>query len=323
MTDQTPYRVGCVLIDGFALMSYSSVIEPLRIANLLSDSALYDIRHLPGVGASSTSSSGAVIKASAFIGEQVDFDLLFVFANSDPVVTERARLYEWLSLLANRGVLMGGISGGTVLLAKAGIMEKRRLAAHRELVVALASVSPTLVIENTTHVWDRDRLTCLDGTAALEMMHALISEHHGPGFAGRVSDWYSQGNLQAGDGVLRSRLAERYQLTNPSVLKAIEAMENHIADPLDLDQLARQSGIGARQLNRVFKDRLGVSTISFYRYLRLEKGHALVLQTGLSMSEVAAATGFTGAAHFSTRFRQRYGLPPSKLRRGGCQKSAH
>ena len=180
---------------------------------------------------------------------------------------------------------------------------------------ALATVSPTLIIEHCSYLRDRDRLTCLGGTAPLEMMRALISEHHGPEFADRVSDRLLQGNSQAGEGVSRSKLSERYQVTSTPALKAISAMENHIADPLDLSQLARQSGLGERQLNRVFKDKLGVSTVSFYRCLRLEKGHALLLQSGLSISEIAAATGFTGAAHFSTRFRQHYGLPPSQLRR--------
>ena len=35
--------IGFLLIDGFALMSYSSVIEPLRAANLLSEKKLYKI----------------------------------------------------------------------------------------------------------------------------------------------------------------------------------------------------------------------------------------------------------------------------------------
>jgi len=315
MSDHSTFRIGLVLIDGFALMPYSSVMEPLRTANLLADRVLYDIRHLPGVGASSASSSGAVIKASAFIGEQVDFDLLLVFANSNLVAAEHVRLYEWLRLLDNREVLLGGVSGGIVLLAKAGVLEKRRLAVHPGLLSVLAAVSSTLILEHCPYIIDRNRLTCLGGTAPLEMMRALITEHHGPEFADRVCDRFSQGNDMSGDGVLRSRQSERYRVTSTSVLKAISAMENHIADPLDLSQLARQSGLGERQLNRVFKDKLGVSTVSFYRCLRLEKGHALLLQTGLSMSEIAATTGFTGAAHFSTRFRQRYGMPPSQLRR--------
>jgi transcriptional regulator GlxA family with amidase domain len=41
-------------------------------------------------------------------------------------------------------------------------------------------------------VIDGDRLTCSGGTAALDMMHALIEQDHGPALAAAVSDWFLQ-----------------------------------------------------------------------------------------------------------------------------------
>ena len=74
------FKIGILVVDGFAMMSYAAVIEPLRAANLLAGRKLYDIRHIPVMGASATSSGGAVIKASAHIGERVDFDFVLVVA---------------------------------------------------------------------------------------------------------------------------------------------------------------------------------------------------------------------------------------------------
>ena len=59
--------IGLLLIDGFALMSYSSVVEPLRAANLLSDNNLYNICHLSPEGKKSVSSSGALIKTESIL----------------------------------------------------------------------------------------------------------------------------------------------------------------------------------------------------------------------------------------------------------------
>jgi len=91
-------------------------------------------------------------------------------------------------------------------------------------------------------------------------------------------------------------------------------MENHVADPLDLNQLARMASLSARQLNRQFQNKFGLSTIAFYRQLRVETGRNLLLQSALSVGDIATATGFVDAAHFGRCFRGVYGCSPSSLR---------
>jgi len=98
------------------------------------------------------------------------------------------------------------------------------------------------------------------------------------------------------------------------LLAVIEAMENHVADPLDLNQLAAAANLSPRQLNRLFHDKLNMSTIAFYRQLRLEKGKNLLVQSALTISDVAIATGFCDSAHFGRCFRQAFGCKPSDVR---------
>lgn len=321
LRDNTPFRVGFLLIDGFALMSYSAAFEPLRAANLLAGRQLYDVRHLPAQGGLATSSGGAQVPASAHIGEQVDFDLILVVAGGNPVAFRNARVLRWLRHLASRGVLIGGVSGGPVILARAGIMQGRRMTVHWEHAIALTDISPDLLVERSLYVIDRDRITCAGGIAPLDMMHALIVEHHGEAFATRVSDWFVHTDIRPPGGPQRSGLAERYRTHNQAIISSIVAMENHIADPLELGQLAQLVGLGARQLNRLFTSELGQSTIAFYRSLRLEKARRLLLHSSLSVADIAIATGFAGSAHFSTRYREHFGLAPtaSRNRRDGAE----
>lgn len=317
MTDSpvdTPYRVGFLLVDGFALMSYSAASEPLRAANLLAGRRLYDVRHVAVKGGQAVSSGGAAIAADADAGRDFDFDLVFVVAGGDPSSFRDAGTFRWLRQLERRGVVLGGVSGGPVILASAGLMEGRRMTVHWEHAAALAEISPRLLMQRSLYVIDRDRLTCAGGTAPLDMMHALITEHHGHDFARRVSDWFMHTDVRPAGGPQRAGLAERYGTTNAAVLLAIEAMENHVADPLDLGQLAGHCRLGRRQLNRLFEDRLGRSTMAFYRDLRLQKARNLLSQSPLPITEIALATGFASSAHFSKAFRDRYGTAPSSLR---------
>ncbi len=238
-----PFRVGLLLIDGFALMSYASVVEPLRAANLLARRPLYELRHIPGVGETATSSVGARVPGQGRVGEPPAFDLLLVLAGGDPAAFHEPRIFAWLRRAGRLGVPLGGVSGGPVILARAGLMERRRMTVHWDHAPALAEISPSLMIERSLYVIDRDRVTCAGGTAPMDLMHALIARHHGTLFARQVSDWFLHTDIRPSGGPQRAGLVERHGTTNPALLDAIEAMETHIADPLDLGQLARVAGV--------------------------------------------------------------------------------
>lgn len=308
------FRVGLVLVDGFPLMAYASAVEPLRAANLFANRTLYDIRHLPVNGARSVSSSGAVVRADAYLGEYVDFNLVLVIAGSDVVDLHDRRLESWLRLLVSRGVVVGGVSGGPLVLARAGVMRGYRMTIHWDHVHAVSAEIHKVIVERSLYIQDRDRLTCGGGTAALDMMHAVITQHHGPQFAQRISDWFLHTDIRQGDDAQRSGLAERYNTNHQSLLKALEAMENHIADPLELEQIATLCGLGGRQLNRVFQSELRFSVVNFYTKMRLKKAQQLLRTTSLTISEIAVATGFANGAHLSKRFKRVAGVSPKLYR---------
>ena len=62
---ETPQTVGLLLIPGFALMSYASVVEPLRAANLLAGKELYRWIHITPGPAIVTASCGATVLPAA------------------------------------------------------------------------------------------------------------------------------------------------------------------------------------------------------------------------------------------------------------------
>jgi len=147
------------------------------------------------------------------------------------------------------------------------------------------------------------------------MMHELIANHHGEELATRVSDWFMHTEIRASGQPQRAGYVARYGATSAPVIRAIEVMENHMDDPLDLNQVASLSGVGPRQLNRLFRDKIGLGTMAFYRELRLEKAKNLLSQSPLSITEIALATGFCSSAHFAKSFRSKFNAPPSAFRK--------
>ena len=311
-----PWRVGFLLIDGFALMSYAAAREPLRVANLLAGQELYRVRDVTLTDAPTRASAGMIVHSDALMGDAFDYDLVLVVAGGDPFSVAIDRLAPWLRGLDRRGALLGGVSGGPVLLARAGLMENRRLTLHWEHERTLAETHPDLVLERSLFVIDRDRLSCAGGTAPLDLMHALIAQQHGSLFARRVSDWLIHTEVRRSGGAQRAGAAERYGVSHPGLLAVVEAMEAALSRTQTLRQWARHAGVGERQLDRLFRQHLQATPLAFHRNLRLDKAAALLATTSLSVSEIALATGFSNFSHFGTTFARRFGTSPVAFRDG-------
>jgi len=309
------FNIGFLLIDGFALMSFSAVVEPLRAANLIAKNKLYEIDYYSIEKTFSTSSSNAIIESTKSFNDMSHLDLLFVVAGMGSTSFKNKKVSKQLRQLATHDVTLGGVSGGPVILARAGVLRNRRFTVHWEHASEMAELFPELVIERTLYVKDRDRYTCAGGVAPLDMMNALITEHHGNNFAQRVSDWFIHTEIRPSASPQRSGLSERYPNATQAMILAIEAMRNHIADPLDLDQLAKLSEVSVRQLNRLFKEKMDVGTMDFYRSLRIKTAEKLLKQSSMKIIDIAQATGFVSAAHFSSTFNKQVGQTPSSLRK--------
>ena len=307
-------KVGLLLVDDFAMMSYASTVEPLRAANLLSGEELYTIEYLCSGDKHAVSSGNIRIDASLSLKDAEKLDILFVIAGGNPSTFKDEAVFATLRKLATRGVTLGGVSAGPNILARAGVMKDRRMTVHWEHAPSLIERLPDLLVARSLYVIDRDRITCAGGTAPLDMMHALITNHHGAQFAREVSDWFMHTEVRPARGQQRAGLVERHNTTNSSVIKTIEVMENHIADPLTLQQLADLSNLSTRQMNRLFKSNIGLGTMQFYTTLRLNQARKLCEQSTLSITEIAIATGFTSTAYFSTKFKNQFQVSPSELR---------
>lgn len=315
-SNNRPLRTGFFLIDGFALMSYAAAVEPLRAANLLGGQNLFDVCNI-SVGEASQSSGGAVIPADARIGESLELDVVLVVAGGDPMCFENGRAFAWLRRLAQSGIALGGVSGGPAVLVRAGLMKGRRFTVHWEHAPILAELYPDVLLDKALYVIDRDRITCAGGTAPIDLMHYLIARRNGAEFARLVSDWFMHTDVRHAGGPQRSGLAERYNVSNRAVVAAIEAMENHVADPLALSDLARLSGVGMRQLNRLFRKQLSTTTMRFYRHIRLEVARRLLVASQVPITEIAIATGFADSAHLWKAHTEEFGMTPSAQREKG------
>ena len=309
-----PHRIGILAIPGFALMSYAALTEPLRAATLLGATPPYAVDIFCTGDVPAAASQGMCVAPTRPLAEAGSVGRLFVVAGGRPEHFDDAGTLAALRRADRAGVTLGGVSGGPVVLATAGLMTGRRMTVHWEHADALREIAPRAALDRALYVIDRGRITCAGGTAPMDMMHALIAADHGAALARAVSDWFLHTEVRPAAGPQRAGLAERLGTTHPALLEAAAALEAETAQPPALADLARRAGVSPRHLLRLFREHLGTTPMAYGRQARLETARRLIRGAPLPLSAIAYATGFASPAHLANAHRAAYGVPPSALR---------
>jgi len=311
-----PISLGLLLIPGFALMGYATLVEAFRAANTLSGKVLYAWQHISPDGAAVEASSGARILADAQVGDRLDCARLFVFAGGDPRTFHDAATYGWLRQLARGGCAIAGISGGPYVMARAGLLAGRRATIHWEHRDLLAEHFPDVLLDRGLYVIDGPIITCAGGTAGLDLALALIALDHGDDLARRVGEWFIRTAPRDAAGPQRPSPAERHGTTNRVVLQALAMIEGNLDQPPGRDAIAAACGRSLRQVERLFREHLRQTMAQTTLAIRLDSAAHRLRTTDASITQVALDCGFASAAHFSRCVRQRFGMAPSALRKG-------
>lgn len=296
-------------------MSFAAAIEPLRAANVLTGQTLYDWSLVSADGLETRASNQTCIRLDDTITSTRNFDDLFVCAGGNPALYRNETTFKWLRRMSRAGVRIGGISGGSYILARAGLLRDRRFTIHWEHVAAFREEFPELNVRATLFEIDRDRLSCAGGIASLDLMHAIIENDYGSELAKSVSEWFVQTSVRPGSGAQRMGPVERLGIRNLHLITILKQLEQRFADPLDISALAQSAGISPRHLQRLFAEQLNTTVEQHVFSLRLERSRELIRQSALSIMAISVATGFTSASHFSRRYRAKYGRSPAEERR--------
>ena len=88
----------------------------------------------------------------------------------------------------------------------------------------------------------------------------------------------------------------------------------HFKEPLTLEQLAEEAHITKYYLSHAFKREYGVSPINYMISRRIDESRYLLLETDLSLSQIAQLLGFSSLSYFSQVFRKSQGISPLEYR---------
>lgn len=99
------------------------------------------------------------------------------------------------------------------------------------------------------------------------------------------------------------------------VEKAIRLFHTRYGEPLELAACARECGVGACWLARLFRQQTGLSPKEYLTAVRIGKARELLASPDYNVSEVAVLTGYPNPLYFSRIFKKKTGLSPTEYRR--------
>ena len=307
--------VAFLLVPNFSMIAFSSVVEPLRLANRVLGHEAFRWRVLSSNGQPVAASNGIVVATAGSFVDLHGITAAVVCSGVDVQTYDHREVIARLRGLAARGVPVGAVCTGTFVLARAGLLDGHRCTIHWENHDSLREQFPDLDLTEELFEIDRTRFTCAGGTAAIDMMLALIARQEGQEVASGVTDQLIHHRMRDGDERQRMELRARLGVAHPKLINVVGEMERCIEQPLSCVDLAEGAGLSTRQLERLFRKYIGQAPTRYYLGLRLTRARQLLLQTSMPILSVGLACGFVSASHFSKCYSEHFSRTPSQERR--------
>ncbi|TRW96755.1 GlxA family transcriptional regulator [Paracoccus sp. M683] len=326
MTTPKPRLFTFLLLDRFTLLPFSCAIEALRLANRAAGATFYNWRlvGMGGEGARCSNGSqlrldgglddaGAPTERPALHGDHV----VIVCGGLDVQKAAVKPVLSWLRRQERSGAIIGAVCTGAWVLAEAGMLDGRRATIHWENHDGFAEAFPEVDLYRSVFVNDGSRITAAGGTSSIDLILHLIAQDHGDTLATQIADQMLHTGIRSGQDDQRLSIPTRIGVRHPRLAEVIARMEANLEEPISPARLATDAGMSTRQLERLFRRYLNRSPKRYYMETRLARARNLLMQTQMSMIEVALASGFSSPSHFSKCYRARYGSTPYRERGTG------
>ncbi len=311
---KTQKRIGFFVTDDFSPLGFFSAVEVLRNANMLSEKPLYSWQVVTLTGGPVSTTNGLSLCESTSIADIGQLDMVFVCAGYHPEKSCDDKTLSWLRNLKRHGTNVCSVSTGIYLLAHAGLIGARRCTIHQDNAASFREAFPDINLIDQVFEIDKGLYSCAGGTAAIDLFVSMVAEEIGEKAAATIAYNFQQDRVRSPVDAQSSANRLDLKLKSAKLGEAVEIMQQNIEFPLSFPEISGQIGITQRQLQRIFKKYVSKSPKEYYVNLRVEHSRRILLQTTLSIIEIAMASGFGSHGHYSKCYRARYGMSPTAER---------
>ena len=303
-----------LLLDNFSLISYACAVDPLRLANRYHSSDFYEWKSASENGKTAECSAGTNFQVDMGLEETNRGDTIIICGGINVKDHTSKAILNWLRREARRGVHIGALCTASYVLAKAGLLNGKTATIHWENYDSFEEEFDEVALSKSVFVVDENRSSSAGGIASIDLILRFVSDDLGQDLANTVADQLIYNAIRTERDGQRLSIPTRIGVRHPKLSLVIQMMEKNIEEPISPSILAREVGMSTRQLERLFRRYLNRSPKRYYMELRLQKARNLLMQTEMSVINVALACGFASPSHFSKCYRSHYNTTPYRER---------
>ena len=316
--------IAIVVYEGVEIYDTAGVVEVFELVNRGlreqgESEPAYDIKLLASkAGAFATSSGVRMIADAGWHDADGEIDTLVVIGSTDeylnPALTDR-KLIAWLQITAPKVRRLVSVCTGVFLLAKAGLLNGRRVTTHWMDVERLRREYPTLTVDpDAIFVRDGSLATSAGISTGIDLALALVEEDCGRkvalSIARRMVLYLKR---PGGQAQFSTQLRAQMAVEGPLARLAAWLEENpHLKH--SIEDLAERAAMSPRNFARIFLKEMGMTPLKYIDQIRLERAIRLLEDTACPLGTVASESGFTSAEKLRRVFNQRLGITPIQYR---------
>jgi AraC family carnitine catabolism transcriptional activator len=313
-TDKVPIKFGFLVAANVSLLSVLLIYEPLRAANRFSGKTLFDVRFLSTDGEAVATSNGFAIPVNGTVADANELDVVVLAASYRLPDEQKRALLGSIKRLGRHGTTIWGIDHGVMLLAEEGLIGERKATAHPSQYPSFQEHWPDLEMSEELFVADGNLATCGGHTASLDMTLAYIVEQFGEPLARAIADEMMLCMKRTPQSSLMPISVSEPWRAQPVLCDAVAIMRDNIEVPVQISSIAERVGVSRRQLEYLARRYFGETPQQRYLRIRLDRGRRLLLNSKLSVTEIALACGFASGSGFSRSFHRQLSCTPSDYR---------
>ncbi|HDZ56325.1 MAG TPA: GlxA family transcriptional regulator [Pseudomonas xinjiangensis] len=307
--------VAFLLWPGCHPATLMSGLSVLRSANRMAGYGCYSVQCYTLGNEPIITDEGWQLPARTWTGCHTGLSRFWLVADSSSIPeVVSPHLTHQFKALAREGVALGGLEGGVFALAMAGLLDNHRCAVHWRLIDEFRERFPGVQATSQLFEQDRGRLSSSGCQATVDLFLCQLAEDYGHDLAALVAEDLIAERIRDGGERQRIPLRNRLGSTHPKLTQAVILMESNIEEPLTTDEIARHVCVSRRQLERIFKQYLNSVPSQYYLELRLNRARQMLMQTSKSIIQIGLSCGFSSGPHFSSAYRNCFGITPREDR---------
>jgi transcriptional regulator GlxA family with amidase domain len=204
---------------------------------------------------------------------------------------------------------------GTLVLAKAGLLNGRKATTHWKWCDELRNAYPAVSVEhNVIYVRHGNFYTSAGATAGIDLALALVEEDLGAALASKIAQMLLVFSRRSGrQPQVSVTLAAQSNKSQP-LGELLSWLPDNLQEDLSVAKLARRAAMSPRNFARSFRANLGTTPAKHIERLRLELAKRHLEATTHGLAGVAGACGFANSETLRRAFLRHCGLTPGQFR---------